>query len=728
MNLTVMPTCIFLPRRRASSPFCLTLILCTTLTLYALGAQAQSREELEQQLTEFPLYSASRLSILTALVKACWRPCAAKGLRYGEEALAILEQFPNVEQEAKLLTYLPRIYQRDGLYDEAQELIRRGLVAARKTKDQHILASHLFNQAILYSAKTQFILAENAYKELYQIYLSLGDADGMGSAMNNLGRLSKRGHNYGKALEQYQKALQIYEQAGKNHNLPNTLSNIGEIYTLLGEYEMAQEAASKAMSMVDSESYPGVWMSVASKLADVYIKTNRLSQAQTLLLECLSLAERAEIRFVNYNFYVKLVEIALLNNDIDMAQGYYQAGLVSLKNHTTAKTNMPLSEVGAQIHIAKGELAQAGLLLEPVLEQINSGILSDTALSMLNRLIEVKKRQGSWQDSTELLTLYHQQYQQQVQLNRESRLDQYNILYKAREKERLISQLEQENYQKSIEVLTEQTARRKVLFVTLIVAILLSAIVYSSAQKRRMLAMQADLLKADAEKKRRLFSDISHELRTPLASLKLQLEGLEYDLIDDPKETYQVLHEKLASINHLITDISQLALADAGELQLNLTSVKAYEYFDNWAREADMLATHHQLAFKAKINVDPNTSCDIDPVRIKQVLQNLIANSCRYTDKPGFIEFKVRVRQGVLQWLIQDSSPGLNGEQLDDIFERLYRADESRSRKNGGSGLGLSICKSFVEAHNGTIVAEPSPLGGVAVYVNLPLAQENHNE
>ena len=110
-----------------------------------------------------------------------------------------------------------------------------------------------------------------------------------------------------------------------------------------------------------------------------------------------------------------------------------------------------------------------------------------------------------------------------------------------------------------------------------------------------------------------------------------------------------------------------------------------------------------------------------DTIRIRQVLTNLFSNACRYTASPGEIAFTVSIEQNNLICLIEDSSPGLTTTQLNKIFNRLYRADKSRARKHGGSGLGLSICKALISAHSGRITASHSTLGGIKVLVSIPL-------
>ena len=125
------------------------------------------------------------------------------------------------------------------------------------------------------------------------------------------------------------------------------------------------------------------------------------------------------------------------------------------------------------------------------------------------------------------------------------------------------------------------------------------------------------------------------------------------------------------------------------------------------------------------INVVSNIAQDVafygDAQRIRQLLHNLLENSCRYISSNGSLELTLRQSEGQVTITFDDSGPGLSEEHMEHLFERFYRADQSRSRAHGGSGLGLSICQNIVAAHQGSIHAEASPIGGLRICLQLPI-------
>jgi two-component system sensor histidine kinase BaeS len=110
-----------------------------------------------------------------------------------------------------------------------------------------------------------------------------------------------------------------------------------------------------------------------------------------------------------------------------------------------------------------------------------------------------------------------------------------------------------------------------------------------------------------------------------------------------------------------------------------------------------------------------------DQRRLRQLLFNLLENSCRYVQEGGRVRMVLGQSGKTIGITLEDSGPGLANEQIERLFERFYRVEGGRSRSGGGTGLGLSICKNIVEAHGGSIQAEHSALGGLKIHVLLPV-------
>jgi two-component system sensor histidine kinase BaeS len=226
-------------------------------------------------------------------------------------------------------------------------------------------------------------------------------------------------------------------------------------------------------------------------------------------------------------------------------------------------------------------------------------------------------------------------------------------------------------------------------------------------------------LKENETVRNRWMSEISHELRTPLSIISGELEAMMDGIRPIGPEQLQSLREEVLHLNGLIEDLRSLALTDSGALAYRMEPIdfvgicrSTAETFAGRAAEKGLV-----LHFES-----PASACLMpgDDKRLKQLLHNLLENSIRYTDAGAKISLLLECYKDRVVLSISDGPPGVSQEQCEQLFERLYRLESSRSRHSGGSGLGLAICRNIVEAHGGTISAEPGPDGGLMVTVSLP--------
>jgi len=222
-------------------------------------------------------------------------------------------------------------------------------------------------------------------------------------------------------------------------------------------------------------------------------------------------------------------------------------------------------------------------------------------------------------------------------------------------------------------------------------------------------------------KKNQLLADVSHELRTPLTVLQIEIETLQHDFSDDVQASYKALRKKVSDMNNLIDDISELAKSDIGALKFNFSMEQVKPLSLKLEQELKRFVTANGYQWLSHIIVDDNLLLELDKAKIKQLLINLISNSIKYTNVGGKIELEISQAEQYLIVKVSDSAPTVTIDNLEKIFDRLFRVESSRSRNTGGSGLGLSICKSIVQAHKGEIFALQSSLGGISIVIKLPV-------
>ncbi|MFA6961453.1 MAG: ATP-binding protein [Opitutaceae bacterium] len=220
-------------------------------------------------------------------------------------------------------------------------------------------------------------------------------------------------------------------------------------------------------------------------------------------------------------------------------------------------------------------------------------------------------------------------------------------------------------------------------------------------------------------------ANVSHELRTPLSVIKGYIEtlvdGHEDIPIEDRTRFLKTIQRHTERLNSLLEDLLVLSRLESINPGLRRESVKLHTLLsgiidDYHARPA---TSGHQL----KLNVDAAVGTMlIDPLKITQVIENLLDNALKYTPKGSSIELSARLQDlGEVIVMLNDNGPGIPADDLPHLFERFYRVDKGRSREKGGTGLGLSIVKHIVQLHGGRVWVESKLGQGTTFFFSLPL-------
>ena len=225
--------------------------------------------------------------------------------------------------------------------------------------------------------------------------------------------------------------------------------------------------------------------------------------------------------------------------------------------------------------------------------------------------------------------------------------------------------------------------------------------------------------------RKRWLANISHELRTPVAILRGELEAILDDVRPLNKENIESSNDEVKHLQYLIDDLHQLTSADIGGMHYR----KSNQYINAWlTSEVDKYRSYLSdagITLETAIS-DEHAEVFADRTRLYQLFENIINNCIKYS-QATLVKISSKVDESASQPMlivtVEDNGIGVDSHHLENLFEYLYRVDDSRNRKTGGTGLGLSICAHIVAAHQGTISASHASQGGLAINITLPLTK-----
>lgn len=220
-------------------------------------------------------------------------------------------------------------------------------------------------------------------------------------------------------------------------------------------------------------------------------------------------------------------------------------------------------------------------------------------------------------------------------------------------------------------------------------------------------------LEANESQRKQLLADVTHELRTPLTVMQGNVEALLDGVHPADSAHIGTILEETKVLSRLIDDLRTLSLAESGALALHR------EAADVAGIARDVVAAFTDQAHRGEValgsSASGSTIADVDPVRVREVLVNLVANALRYTPPAGSVAIEMRALADAIEVAVSDTGSGIAADAIDGIFDRF-----SRSTDSPGAGLGLAIAKGLVEAHGGTIRASSAPGQGTRIVFTLP--------
>lgn len=229
----------------------------------------------------------------------------------------------------------------------------------------------------------------------------------------------------------------------------------------------------------------------------------------------------------------------------------------------------------------------------------------------------------------------------------------------------------------------------------------------------------ANAMERDRKLERRLTTDVAHELRTPLMAIQATVEAMVDGVLPVDEQRLMTVDSEVMRLSRLVDQLLKLSRLE------NRSNPTKQEIIDVGEVVAGIIATHEayvrESGLTLKYRADANVLIMGDPDLIRQATANLISNAVRYTDEGGHITVRVRRGETMASIAVQDTGIGLTPEEARMVFQRFWRANDSRDRESGGLGVGLTVVKEIVERHNGWVQVEGRKGEGACFTIHIPL-------
>ncbi|PZT93535.1 ATP-binding protein [Sphingomonas hankookensis] len=533
--------------------------------------------------------------------------------------------------------------------------------------------------------------ALNDYQMSYRIYQETGDARGQSLALLSIGALYRQGSDFSAALKYYGQAIDAY--AADPVLSVSLLNNRGNVLTEMGQYRRALTDFRRALELVGRISNPAFEARIYGNIARAYrgegapnaawqaavrgMAIARAADAITALNQLQTLAGRIAADRGDFRTAVRLVDTAF--EDVDLTT----TPLTARDNHRNAYG----------VYAAAGETAKALAHLE--------------ALDRLN--------------------------EQATQLTTSTKTALMSARFDFQNQELRIARLQQEELRRNVAFERANARFERILFgsIAAAVAVLLALLSFGVVTLRRsrdairranvdLAATNAALEKA-LKAKGDFLATTSHEIRTPLNGIlgMAQVMLRDESLAPATRDRLDIIHDAGVTMRSLVDDILDVAKMQSGNLSVERVPTDLIATVEDLARLWRRQAEDRGLGFVVELGDVPRW-VEGDPVRLRQILFNLLSNALKFTPS-GEIALRVAATGDRLSIAVADTGIGIAPDRLEEVFESFQQADTSTTRRYGGTGLGLTICRNLARAMGGDIIVSSAPGQGATFTVDLPL-------
>lgn len=653
-------------------------LFCTYIILSLLGtglASAQAPIDSLESMLKKSLPDSTRIATLINLSREFQYSNINKSRELAEKALKIAEDSNIRKHRVRAYQNLGGLYAISGDYSTALRYDNLALQISLENRDSANLSVDYNNVASDYYDLGEYDEAYFYFTQSYRIARSMDDSLRMAIALHNVGRVFKELGQYDRALEHLQLSMEMSRLVRDDEGVPYSLDEIGDALIRKGEYDSALQVLLHALRTTRKQNLLVLEPKTLTKLATVHLHTGDYQSALAYY-------------DTTYQIHQKV------RNEFGIAEVELGRSLVYIKQ---GKYDLSEQSVDRSLALAK---------------QSNARTLEIRGYHTLSRLYELR---NDHKHALEYFKQFKQLEDSLFSQDMQEKLLRDQIRFETEEKDTEIAALNQERNLKD-DMIKKQEFVRNILVVVMALSVILLATVYRSGQRRRqintlLLRHQQEMETRSEELERlnqvkdKFFSIISHDLRSPINALAGLLDLLDKGAVK-PEELSRHIHELKTRFNHtrtLLNNLLDWTLLQMDKLNLQPTRIDLRKLVDE---NIQLLGSVPNKQITLDNQIPENTIGYADSNTVNLVLRNLMTNAIKFTNDGGAVIIKAYDQDA--DWLItvQDNGVGMADDVLKILFDKTAPYTTRGTANEKGTGLGLILCKEFVEKNGGRIDVE----------------------
>ncbi len=652
----------------------LLFVLCVPFGCFA----QTERDSLESLLPHLENDSA-KVKIYQKLFFKTFRSDLDTAMYYALEAEKLSKEIGYLRGLGNAKRFKSFAYSGLGEYDKATVEMDSALIIYQQVGDSILILDAMVESARITQDKGLYEESITAYLDALSLARSINNEDSEARIHNYLGGIYNTQKQYKQAIDSYSKALEIVRRNNIIRGVSACLTNLAAVYSNMGDNTKAVEFGKEALEIKRELKDVLGTARVLDNLANAHCRLGNYDQAEIYAQEASILAQ--------------------------------QIGDPTLANNIT--------NTQACIAFEKGDYQGAVSITREIEDRIGASTNLELQVKTYRRLYEAYGKLGQFEEAHSYGLLWQMMSDSVYNTQKLAITNELEAKYQNEQRSREIELLESEKELQELQLTQRENERNGIILISVVILIF-AGLIYNQFRIKKKANKQ---LRELDKFKSNFFANISHEFRTPLTLIQGPIEQLEQNP-EEPLEpdTLRMMRRNSGRLLSLVNQLLDLTKIDEGTLKLEPMEGDILKCLRTAASSFNSLAAQRNIDYRVSI---PGRSLwtSFDRDKLEKILYNLLSNAFKFSTDGGIIEFNAVYKDGELQIQVSDYGRGIAAENIPHIFDRFYQVDSSSTRKQEGSGIGLSLSKDLVTLMDGTITVSSEEGKGSFFMVHIPIVE-----